>query len=158
MRRFVFAPRWVAGHVLVVVAVVSCALLGQWQWHRAEFTHSIQNYAYALQWPLFALFFLFMWWRMLRLESWRLDDEAQATADEARADESADGSGAADGRAGEPGRSAGGTETPVPPVAPRSPAPVLAPADPDDEDEGDRQLTAYNRMLAELAARDRAEH
>lgn len=147
MRRFVFAPRWVAGHVLVVVAVVSCALLGQWQWHRAEFTHSIQNYAYALQWPLFALFFLFMWWRMLRLESWRLDDEAQATADEARADETADGSGPA-----EP------PEPPVPPVAPRIPAPVLAPAGPDDEDEDDRQLTAYNRMLAELAARDRAEH
>ena len=155
------------GHVLVVVAVVSCALLGQWQWHRAEFTHSIQNYAYALQWPLFAVFFLFMWWRMLRLESWRLDDEAQATADgatvdQARADEAtgdeARVESAADGSGGGPERSAGGTERSAPPGSPRFPAPVLAPAGPDDEDEDDRQLTAYNRMLAELAARDRAEH
>ncbi|MDT7609664.1 MAG: hypothetical protein QOG96_4167, partial [Pseudonocardiales bacterium] len=46
MRRFVFAPRWVFGHVLVVVAVASCLLLAQWQWGRAEITHSLQNMAY----------------------------------------------------------------------------------------------------------------
>jgi hypothetical protein len=139
VRRFVFAPRWVVGHVLVVVAVVSCGLLGRWQWHRAEFTHSLQNYAYALQWPMFAVFFLFMWWRMLRLESWRLDDEARAVA-----------GGDSDVPGSEP-------ERPVTPVVTPVPAAVLAASGPDEEDDDDRQLAAYNRMLAELAARDRAE-
>ena len=75
MRRFVFAPRWVAGHVVVLVAVVSCILLGRWQWAVSQHTHSLQNLAYALQWPLFAVFFLVAWWRMLHLESERLDEE-----------------------------------------------------------------------------------
>jgi DNA-binding transcriptional regulator of glucitol operon len=100
VRRFVFAPRWVAGHVLVLVAVVSCILLGRWQWGVSQHTHSLQNLAYALQWPLFAVFFLVAWWRMLHLESERLDEEefdGSADATEPDATAAADTTAGADG-------------------------------------------------------------
>jgi DNA-binding transcriptional regulator of glucitol operon len=141
VRRFVFTPRWVLGHALVVAAAVCCVLLGRWQLGRAEITHSMQNMAYALQWPLFAVFFVLMWVQMLRLESRRLDEEADAE------------------QPGEPETALPGGE-PVPPgrTSPGQPVPAVAhPAESavvHDEDD-DPELAAYNRMLAELAARDR---
>jgi DNA-binding transcriptional regulator of glucitol operon len=143
VRRFVFAPRWVFGHVLVVVAVASCLLLAQWQWGRAEITHSLQNMAYALQWPLFAVFFAVSWWRMLRLESRRLDEEAA----DAVADSESDADPAQPSRASQPEPAQPLQLEPARPVVARQ-APVQA-----DEDD-DPELAAYNRMLAELAARD----
>jgi DNA-binding transcriptional regulator of glucitol operon len=140
VRRFVFAPRWVFGHVLVVVAVASCLLLAQWQWGRAEITHSLQNMAYALQWPLFAVFFAVMWWRMLRLETQRLDEEA------AELDESVEA-------ASEAGQPAVPAEAPGAEPAVSVAEPVSRATEPDEDD--DPELAAYNRMLAELAARDR---
>ena len=152
MRRFVFTPRWVFGHVLAVVAVVSCLLLADWQWGRAEITHSLQNMAYAAQWPLFAVFFAVMWWRMLRLESQRLDEEAAELAEAGEFDESAEsvpeserGSGA--GEPAVPVQASG-----VEPIAGRVRSQSRA-TEPDDDDDPD--LAAYNRMLAELAVRDR---
>ena len=150
MRRFVFAPRWVLGHVLVLVAIASCVLLGDWQWGRAEVTHSLQNMAYALQWPLFAVFFAVSWWRMLRLESRRLDDEAtDAEATGAVADSGPD---AGPVRPPEPSLA-----EPAQPAQPEPARPVVArqAAIQADEDD-DPELAAYNRMLAELAARDQA--
>jgi hypothetical protein len=163
MRRFVFAPRWVLGHVLIVIAVVSCMLLARWQWHVSQHTHSLQNLAYALQWPLFGVFFGVMWYRMLRLESERLDDEELAAEDGAPgADAPAEpvAAGQADPEAGRRTRNA------KPPLD----TPLLVPArdsgtatgtrdaapPEEDGDEEDAQLAAYNRMLAELAARDQA--
>jgi hypothetical protein len=140
VRRFVFAPRWVLGHVLILVTVVSCLLLARWQWDVSQHTHSLQNLAYALQWPMFAVFFAVMWYRMLRLESQRLDEEAEPAAEVAPA-----GSGSA--------------VEPDPRGRPPVDAPLLTPppgaptATPDDED---LELAAYNRMLAELAVRDQA--
>lgn len=167
MRRFVFAPRWVFGHVVAVITVVSCLLLADWQWGRAEITHSLQNMAYAAQWPLFAVFFAVMWWRMLLLESRRLDEEA---AELAELDKSAE-SGARDSGAREP---EAGTREPesesrkpavpaqvsgaepavsVAPPASVAPAAESRATEPDEED--DPELAAYNQMLAALAARDR---
>jgi DNA-binding transcriptional regulator of glucitol operon len=102
VRRFVFAPRWVFGHVLVLAAIASCLLLGDWQWGRAEVTHSLQNMAYALQWPLFAVFFAVSWWRMLRLESRRLDEEAADAVADAVADSESDADPAQPSRASQP--------------------------------------------------------
>jgi DNA-binding transcriptional regulator of glucitol operon len=51
--------------------------LGLWQLHRAESpTGGIQNYAYALQWPLFAAFAVFLWVRTL-VEEVRRDPDAE---------------------------------------------------------------------------------
>jgi DNA-binding transcriptional regulator of glucitol operon len=146
VRRFVFAPRWVVGHVLVLITVVSCLLLADWQWGRAEITHSLQNMAYALQWPLFAVFFAVMWWRMLRLESQRLDDEAAELAESTETAEPA-------------GTEAGAPVVPVQASGAEPVVSVAAPAAPESratepDEDYDPELAAYNRMLAELAVRD----
>ncbi|HEX4247301.1 MAG TPA: hypothetical protein VH008_05500 [Pseudonocardia sp.] len=151
MRRFVFAPRWVFGHVLCAVTVVSCLLLADWQWGRAEITHSLQNMAYAAQWPMFAAFFAVMWWRMLRLESQRLDEEAAEFAELGEPAEAPEPD-VAGSETGEPAVPAQASRT-----RPAAPA-VARPAQnhaPDPEDDDDRELAAYNRMLRELAVRDR---
>jgi DNA-binding transcriptional regulator of glucitol operon len=131
VRRFVFTPRWVVGHALVVAAAVCCVLLGRWQLGRAEITHSMQNMAYALQWPLFAVFFVLMWVRMLRLESRRLDEEADAE------------------QPAEPEAASPDSTHAAPAAADRAESAVVH-----DEEDDDPELAAYNRMLAELAARD----
>jgi len=65
MRRFLTA-KWCAGHLLVVLAVLVMLRLGLWQWHRANSpSGGIQNYAYAGQWPLFAVFALVLWVRTM---------------------------------------------------------------------------------------------
>jgi hypothetical protein len=146
MRRFVFAPRWVAGHVTVIVIVVTCLFLGRWQWGVSQHTHSLQNMAYALQWPMFAVFFAVMWWRMLRLECRKLDGEFDEELDEEFDEEEPEASEAgrapADARPARPdGEKAAARQKPVPAV---------------EETDEDAELAAYNRMLAELAARDNA--
>ncbi|HEY1968737.1 MAG TPA: hypothetical protein VGH89_12380 [Pseudonocardia sp.] len=135
MRGFVFAPRWVAGHLLVVLAVASCILLGRWQWHVSMHTHSLQNLAYAVQWPLFAVFFAVMWWRMLRLEVRKRNGEFDEE------------SGHTWGTSPEPAVAAVTAAKPAapPPAGPATPEPA-------DTDPEDAELAAYNRMLAELAA------
>ncbi len=40
--------------------------LGRWQLDRGGSTHSLQNYAYATEWVLFAAFTLFCFYRFLR--------------------------------------------------------------------------------------------
>lgn len=134
MARLVLSPRWIAWHLLTLGAMVSCVLLSMWQWHRAgSAMGSALNVGYGLQWPLFAVFFGFMWWRFLRLEIRELR-------------------GLRDG---------GSAEPPVPPagqpprVGDTSPSPfgvrraAVAPV----TDAEDPELAAYNRMLAQLAAR-----
>jgi len=65
VRRFL-APKWLALHVLVCAAVLVMLRLGLWQWHRAESASGgIQNYAYAFQWPLFAVFAIVLWVRTM---------------------------------------------------------------------------------------------
>src|SRR5438270_13584973 len=53
-------------HLVVVVAILAMLRLGEWQWHRAEApSGGLQNYAYAAQWPLFAVFGLVVWVKTL---------------------------------------------------------------------------------------------
>jgi DNA-binding transcriptional regulator of glucitol operon len=149
VRRFAFTPRWIAWHVLMVIAVVTCVWLGEWQWLRSQVTGSLQNLAYALQWPLFAVFFAVMWWRMMRLESRRLDElEAEATEAGSPEAERADAEPAQTGPTGAEHEDGTGAdpELKAEPAAETRPAPVS-----DDEDP---ELAAYNRMLARLAAQD----
>ena len=67
-RRFL-RPGWIAGHLLVVLAVLVCLRLGWWQWGRTQDADgSAQNFGYALLWPAFGAAFIFMWLRFLQLE------------------------------------------------------------------------------------------
>ena len=140
MVRLVFSPRWIMWHLLTLGAMVTCGFLAAWQWHRAgSAMGSALNVGYGLQWPAFALFFGWIWFRMLRMEVAQL--RAAAPAPEPVAPE---------------------PEPDTPDVAPRpslpeGPSPfvhrpggVAAVSDDDDP-----ELAEYNRMLAALAARDR---
>jgi len=130
--RLVLSPRWIMWHVLTIGAMVTCGLLSAWQWQRAgSAMGSALNVGYGLQWPVFALFFGLMWFRMLRLEIGRLPRTPDMAVD-------------ADS----------------PPAPPAGTTPFARPnADvPPITDETDPELAAYNRMLAVLAARDAAEN
>ncbi len=67
MRRLL-SPRWLAGHVLALAAAAVMLLLGRWQWHRAQHTHSLQNWSYAVEWVLFAVFTIVAYVRIARDE------------------------------------------------------------------------------------------
>ncbi len=121
------SPRWLWWHFVTLSAVVTCFVLGRWQLGRADESGDLQNWGYALQWPLFAVFFALLWWRMLRMEI-----RAAAL---------------------EPDDSATGSAQPAPDhqlPAPRQAEVVRAERD-------DPELAAYNRYLAELAATDRGD-
>lgn len=86
-------PRWVGWTLLAVCAVIVCGGMAYWQLIRAESsTGTLLNAGYALQWPLFGVFFAALWWRMLRSEAGILaeirgedvpDDAAELTAEPA---------------------------------------------------------------------------
>ena len=67
-RRFL-RPGWIAGHVLVFLAFLTCLRLGWWQWGRThDADGTAQNLGYALLWPAFGVAFIYMWVRFLHLE------------------------------------------------------------------------------------------
>lgn len=167
-RRFL-KPGWLVGHLLVLIAVLVCLRLGLWQWHR---THdpdgTVQNLAYAILWPAFAVGFIYMWVRFLQLEKIRdIDDDRRL--DEGLTAILSDGSAAG----AVPGESAlpepDGTDVDsqqdrdaaaaADTVSTAEPAPVERPDvyvgtvnEVDDVD--DPELAAYNRRLAALAQED----
>jgi DNA-binding transcriptional regulator of glucitol operon len=54
---------------LVIVAAAGCLGLAWWQWTRFESTSgSFQNLGYALQWPLFAGFCFYAYYKFVRYE------------------------------------------------------------------------------------------
>ena len=64
--------RWWWLHLLAIAASLVQLRLGLWQWHRASSpTGGLQNYAYAVQWPLFAIFTGFLWIRTIIEENKR---------------------------------------------------------------------------------------
>jgi hypothetical protein len=64
VRRFL-TPRWVLGHTLALAGVAVCLLAGRWQYQRATGGNML-SWAYTVQWPLFALFVIFLWARAIR--------------------------------------------------------------------------------------------
>ncbi|MGW0162848.1 hypothetical protein ACWDUN_26350 [Mycobacterium sp. NPDC003323] len=66
---------------LAALAAGGCLLLAWWQWTRYESNSgSFQNLGYALQWPMFAGFCVYAYFKFVRLE------EAPPTYDPADAD------------------------------------------------------------------------
>ena len=66
MRRF-FTPAWLLRHAIAVVLVAACLALGWWQIGRARGGNAL-SYGYAVEWPVFALFVVFVWSREVRAE------------------------------------------------------------------------------------------
>ncbi|MEV0294616.1 transcriptional regulator [Nocardia sp. NPDC050710] len=116
---------------LVIVAALACLALGWWQWERFESASGTgQNLGYALQWPLFAGFAIFAYFRFVRLER-----EAEEPDDSARAP------------ARKPRRA-------PKPVAPREIPAGILPERPKAVRDADPAMTEYNNYLAELHAND----
>ena len=67
--------RW--WHILLLIAAaVTCLLLARWQWERYQSgTGTLQNLGYALQWPCFALFFIYAYRVGMRMENDKIDAE-----------------------------------------------------------------------------------
>lgn len=61
------SPRWWGLHAFAILVIVFMVFMGRWQWSVAVRHHNdLRNYAYALQWWIFTLFGLLMWWRIIR--------------------------------------------------------------------------------------------
>jgi DNA-binding transcriptional regulator of glucitol operon len=140
-------PRWVGWTLLAIVAVIVCAGMAYWQLIRAESpTGSLLNAGYALQWPLFGVFFAALWWRMLHAESTQLAvirgeiEDPDAAPDVTEADEAGSGPAAVV------------VDTTAGPFTPR-PAGVR-PGDGQGVPARGRARTDYNAMLAALARSD----
>lgn len=118
-----WTPAWIARHVAMVVLVVGFLGLGWWQVSRAAAGNAI-SWGYAVEWPIFAGFVAFLWWREVR----HTLRGPQAPADEPSA---AAGSRPAD--------------APARPVVRRPVRVARVPAAAVDGEDAD--LTAYNRYL-----------
>lgn len=128
MNRSLLTPRWLLLHVLFVAAVIATGLLAWWQWGRAhEAGGSLQNLGYALQWPMFGAFTIFMWYRLVSMEtrSAQRPDKAEAAEDAA-------------------------PERPAEDERPARRKPLVPPPAPSVTAEEDPELAAYNRFLADL--------
>lgn len=65
-----FSRRWLWKHVVAVLLFAVCVAGAWWQTARAgSATGTWQNAGYALEWPLFAAFVVFAWFRMMQLEA-----------------------------------------------------------------------------------------
>jgi hypothetical protein len=65
--RFLFKPRWLGWHLLMVVSFWGMLWLGDWQLHRALSGNAL-SWAYTFEWPLFAGFAVVFWARTIRDE------------------------------------------------------------------------------------------
>ncbi|MCW2946596.1 MAG: hypothetical protein JWR24_3313 [Actinoallomurus sp.] len=66
MRRF-FTPGWLGLHLVAIVLIGAFLLAGWWQLARAQ-GGNLQSWAYVIEWPMFAIFVIVMWVRMVRDE------------------------------------------------------------------------------------------
>ena len=67
MRKY-FTWRCIGLHVLVLIIVPTFLLLGRWQYHAARSGNTL-SWAYTFEWPLFALYAIYVWWRLINEKS-----------------------------------------------------------------------------------------
>jgi DNA-binding transcriptional regulator of glucitol operon len=145
--RRLLTPRWIAFTLVVAAASTAFLFMAWWQLARFESsTGSWQNLGYTLQWPFFAAFAVYVWWKLLH----DTDQSTETGSDPTGADRAEAGS-----RRGADIQSDVVAER-VPPgdASPRSDGRDRPdePADPDDP-----ELAAYNAYLAALHRRDQRQ-
>ncbi len=138
-RRIWFTPRAVRLHAVILVVVPGFMALCAWQVSRALDGNSL-SWAYVFEWPLFAGYAVYMWWRLVHEAANASPPVAAVTKTTTTA--VPNGSGPRDNAAGV-ARDARGSRHGSPTDGRRS-----AHEDP--------ELAAYNAYLAELAKRDSA--
>ncbi|MEV5828608.1 hypothetical protein AB0L25_23900 [Spirillospora sp. NPDC052242] len=66
MRRFL-TPGWLGLHALAIVLCAAFLGFGWWQYDRAQAGND-RSWAYTFEWPIFAIFVVVMWVKMIRDE------------------------------------------------------------------------------------------
>jgi hypothetical protein len=160
-RRIWFSRRALGLHALIVVVVPTFIALCIWQLHRALGGNQL-SWAYVFEWPFFAGYAVYMWWRFLH-ETPRTDIPAPEPVPQAAAEKelkvrvpdvppsalmTADAAGSDTAVRSE---TANGSVPAVTAVPADQTDPALSGSG-EDPEEAERQ--AYNRYLADLAARD----
>ena len=140
VRRILLSPSWLARHALALFLIGLFIRMGIWQWTKGESDQgSIQNLFYGVEWPVFAAFVLYWWWRMIAEDLRPKDQTGPQWGKNGRiAPEAAPPSTTTDS-------AAAGANTAVS---------VVSAAE--EETEEDRELAEYNRYLASLYERDAA--
>ena len=111
--------------LLVIAAAAGCLALAWWQWSRYESTTgSFQNLGYAMQWPLFAGFCVYAYFKFVRYEEAPPELHPPDAVTEIPAE--------------------------LLPQRPTTPSPGAGA----DDDDADPALREYNAYLAELARAD----
>lgn len=82
--RRLWSPGWIAVHVLAVALTTTFLLLGWWQVRRAA-SGNVLSFAYAIEWPVFAGFVIFMWVSEMRRTLRRQRADTTANADDPQA-------------------------------------------------------------------------
>ena len=83
MRRF-FTPGWIGLHSIAIVLIGVFMLAGWCQLSRAQ-GGNLQSWAYVIEWPMFAIFVVVMWVRMVRDELRGESGESEADVPESAA-------------------------------------------------------------------------
>lgn len=130
--RQLWTPGWLVRHAVALACVVGFLALGWWQVRRAV-AGNVLSYAYAVEWPVFAAFVVFIWVKEVRSLRREVRGEAAPPPRAPRRDVD-----------GEPTR---------PPVVVARPA-AERPGPPDEPEES--TLAAYNHYLAWLKANPQA--
>src|SRR5215467_3735127 len=63
--RYVLTWRWILVHLGLVVLVIGFLLLGWWQINRAREGNAL-SFGYAVEWPVFAAFAIWVWAKEIR--------------------------------------------------------------------------------------------
>lgn len=132
--RGLWTPAWIARHVLAVVLAGGCLGMGWWQLSRATGGNAL-SWGYTFQWPVFAGFVVFLWWREVQLARRRAGADGEAPPSEPPT---------TGPPPTEPARHPGAPVTIGRPVR----VAVTRPG----ADDGDPELAAYNDYLEWLAA------
>jgi DNA-binding transcriptional regulator of glucitol operon len=125
VRRF-FTLGWLGLHALAIVLVTVFLGFGWWQLQRAE-AGNMRSWGYTFEWPMFAIFVIVMWVKMMYDEVHEDGKEAEEAARTAAAPRPAPAGAAVPGGNGQVGGSGQGHDA-----------------------ETDPELAAYNRYLARL--------
>lgn len=124
-KRVWLSPRALKLHAVILIVVPAFMALCVWQIYRAVDGNSL-SWAYVFEWPLFAGYAIYMWWRFVH--------EKPEVADAA---------------VSENGHGDSAPQAPPPPSAADA-------AQEAQEAQEDAELAAYNDYLARLAEQDRA--
>jgi hypothetical protein len=61
-----WTPAWIARHLLALTLTAAFLALGWWQFHRASGGNSL-SWGYTFEWPVFAGFVVFLWYREVQI-------------------------------------------------------------------------------------------